>query len=163
MTVDMPPEMATELSLCQYHKPPFTDEELRALRDYYVEAPKDAFTITDPVDIFEPSGEDAETRERVIVQALRDHAEQFRVWHDALVRLLNDPRLVPKGTYPPGAYTSRGEYSPAVAAFVRSAAGTYHRKRHRLEYLTTRWALGLTNYPDDSNTINVNTKSLSWG
>ncbi|MFJ9029687.1 hypothetical protein ACIRQP_14370 [Streptomyces sp. NPDC102274] len=42
------------------------------------------------------------------------------------------------------------------------AASTYHRRRGHFEHVTTRWILGLTDYPEDTSAVNLGLKELTW-
>lgn len=138
--------MQTTMSLCQYGVRCFTAPELDAIEEYDDHVPAPAY--------FELETLLADTGDTA--GAFRQRAEELTRWHDALTRLLADPRLKNTG--------DDEEYSPAVRRFLKGAAGDYHRHRHGYEYAVTVWALGLqvpTSYPPETRSLNLPNRALS--
>lgn len=139
--------MQNAMSLCQYHVKPFTHPEIDAIEDYDDHVPR-------PNAYFELETLLADTAD--IAGAFRQRAEELTRWHDALNRLLTDPRLKNTGN-------DQEPYSPAVRRFLKGAADVYHRHRQRYEYAVTVWALGLqapTSYPPETRSLNVANREL---
>ncbi|MFF3727730.1 hypothetical protein ACFYYM_35785 [Streptomyces erythrochromogenes] len=103
----------------------FTHPEIDALEEYDDQVPLPAYFDLETLlgDTDDPAG------------AFRQRAEELTRWHDALARLLTDPRLKNTGN------DGQEPYSPAPRCFLKGAAGDYHRHRHG--YAVTVWALGL--------------------
>ncbi|MFH9426430.1 hypothetical protein [Streptomyces sp. NPDC017529] len=136
------------MGLCQYNVQPFTDPEVDAIEEYDDQVPVPAY--------FELETLLADTDDTA--GAFRKRAEDLTRWHDALTRLLTDPRLKNTGN---GQETET--YSPAVRRFLKGAAGDYHRHRHGYEYAVTVWALGLqapTSYPPETRHLHLATREL---
>ncbi|MGV9348993.1 hypothetical protein ACWDSD_30110 [Streptomyces spiralis] len=131
------------MSLCQYNVRAFTDPEIDTIEEYDDQVPRPAYfklesLLADPDDAF------------------RRRAEQLTRWHDALNRLLTDPRLKNTGD-------DQEPYSPAVRRFLKGAAGDYHRHRHGYEYAVTVWALELqapTSCPPETRHLNLANREL---
>ncbi|MET8822626.1 hypothetical protein [Streptomyces rochei] len=142
--------MQNNMSLCQYNVRPFTAAEIDAIEEYDDHVPAPAY--------FELETLLADTDDTA--SAFRQRAEELTRWHDALNRLLTDPRLKNFGD-------AEEPYSPAVRRFLKGAAGDYHRHRHGYEYAVTVWALGLqapTSYPPETRSLNLANRELRlWG
>ncbi|MFJ2217773.1 hypothetical protein ACIQVO_36875 [Streptomyces sp. NPDC101062] len=148
------------LSLCAYQTAGFTLGELDAIEEY-----RERLTLRGYFDLEELLEEISEP-----AAALRGRAEELTLWHDALTRLMADPRLEnarrrenPSG--PRYDKNGKGPYCAAVARFLRFAAEDYHRHRQGFEYAVTVWALeGIqapVNYPPESRRIDLNNKILT--
>ncbi|WP_329046717.1 hypothetical protein [Streptomyces sp. NBC_01422] len=152
--------MQNNMSLCQYNVRPFTDAEIDAVEEYDDQVPLPAHFDLETLlaDTDDTAG------------AFRQRAEELTRWHQALTKLLADPRLRNVNYDDPETSTrvtstedSRSPYSPAVRRFLRSAAGDYHRHRHGYEYAVTVWALGLqapTSYPPETRHLHLATRKL---
>ncbi|MGV9895812.1 hypothetical protein [Streptomyces tendae] len=138
--------MQNTMSICQYNVRPLTHPEIDAIEEYDDQVPFPAY--------FELEALLADTDD--IAGAFRRRAEELTRWHDALTRLLTDPRL--KNTS-----DDEEPYSPAVRRFLKGAAGDYHRHRHGFEYAVTVWALGLqapTGYPPETRSLHLANREL---
>lgn len=129
--------MQNTMSLCQYNVRAFTHPEIDALEEYDDQVTLPAYFDLETLlaDTDDPMG------------AFRQRAEELTRWHNALARLLTDPRLKNTGD------NDQEPYSPAARRFLKVAAGDYHRHRHGYGYAVTVWALGLqapTNYPPET-------------
>ncbi|TGG78492.1 hypothetical protein [Streptomyces albus] len=138
--------MQRTMSLCQYNVRAFTGPEIDAIEEYDDQVP-------DPV-YFELETLLADTDDTA--GAFRQRAEELTRWHDALTRLLTDPRLKNTGD-------DDEPYSPAVRRFLKGTAADYHRHRHGYEYAVTVWALGLqapTSYPPETRSLHLARREL---
>jgi hypothetical protein len=138
--------MQNTMSLCQYNVRAFTHPEIDAIEEYDDHVPLPAY--------FELEALLADTDDTA--GAFRQRAEELTRWHDALNRLLTDPRLKNTGD-------DQEPYSPAVRRFLKGAAGDYHRHRHGYEYAVTVWALELqapTGYPPETRHLNLPNREL---
>ncbi|MFK8851115.1 hypothetical protein [Streptomyces sp. Ac-502] len=134
------------LGLCQYNVRAFTNPEVDAIEEYDDQVPVPA-----PFELETLLADTDDT-----AGAFRKRAEELTRWHDALTRLLTDPRLKNTGD-------DEEPYSPAVRRFLKGAAGDYHRHRHGYEYAVTVWALGLqapTSYPPETRHLHLATREL---
>jgi hypothetical protein len=152
--------MQNNMSLCQYNVRAFTDPEVDALEEYDDQVPLPAY--------FELETLLADTDDTA--GAFRQRTEVLTRWHQALTRLLADPRLRNVNYDDPATSTrvtstedSSSPYSPAVRRFLKAAAADYHRHRHGFEYAVTVWALGLKvpeSYPPESRHIDLTHQEL---
>lgn len=145
--------MESTLDLCQYNVRAFTDPELDALEEY------DEKVVLKPFFDLERLLEE----EPDAAAAFRRRAEELTDWHNALLALLADPRLIP--VY--GPHERRAglpeDYTPAVARYLSWAADGYHQHRQGFEYDVTLWALGLRApgvYPPQSCRLDLKGKVL---
>jgi hypothetical protein len=140
--------MQNTMGLCQYNVRPFTHPEIDAVEEY-----DDHVTLLAHFDL-ETLLADVDADDTA--DAFRRRAEELTRWHDALNRLLTDPRLKNTGD-------DEEPYSPAVRRFLKFAAGDYHRHRQGYEYAVTVWALGLqapTGYPPETRHLNLANREL---
>ncbi|MEU5498004.1 hypothetical protein [Streptomyces griseofuscus] len=141
--------MQNTMGLCQYNVTPFTGPEIDAIEEY-----DDQVTLRAHFDLDTLLADvDGDTED-----AFRRRAEELTRWHDALARLLTDPRLKT-----PGGGDDQEPYSPAVRRFLKFAADDYHRHRQGYEYAVTVWALGLqapTGYPPETRHLKLASREL---
>ncbi|MFH8797667.1 hypothetical protein [Streptomyces sp. NPDC017941] len=141
--------MQNTMGLCQYNVRPFTGLEIDALEEYDDQLPSPVYFELETLLAHTDDTDDT-------AGAFRQRAEELARWHDALTRLLTDPRLKNTGA-------DEEPYSPAVRRFLQGAAGDYHRHRHGYEYAVTVWALGLqapTSYPPETRSLHLASREL---
>ncbi|MFI7278528.1 hypothetical protein [Streptomyces sp. NPDC049879] len=147
----LPDDLAHRVQLCQYHAPPLTTPELAAIADYHRAVPH--CLVHTPLESLDDGPADA-------AQALRRHATFTRWWHDALERLLADPRLANPDRDSPK------PYSPAAHVFIDLAVATYHRERRHREHAVTTWVLrhmqAPADYPEDTRGWTPHTRALTF-